>query len=114
MIEVGSGVVEVLQGTETLQERLLGGEMQDLQGCSEEVRLLLQIEPQQTMALKRQAFGTHAVISGRAIAIRQEFAEMAATDGTFHFVAPIKRSDQPAEEIAHPDEPLAGKDLGEE
>ena len=113
-IEVGGGVVEVLQGAETLQERLFGREMQDLQRRGEEVRLLLQVEPQQTVPFKRQALGAHSIVGRRAIPVGQELAEVAAADGAFHLVAPIERPDQPAEEVAHPDEPLAWEDLGEE
>jgi hypothetical protein len=61
------------------------------------------------MPLKRQTLGAQSVIHRLAIAVRQKLSEMAATNGTFHFVAEIKRTDQKAEQIAQLDEPLAGK-----
>ena len=91
-IEVGGGIVEVFQSTETLQERLLRREMQDLQRCSEEIRLLFQVEPQQTMPFERQALGAQTVIHRLAVAIGQKLTEMTAANGAFHLVAEIKRA----------------------
>lgn len=113
-IEVGSGVIEVLQGSETLQERLLGREMQDFQWCGKEIRLLLQIKPQQTMPFERQTFGTQAIVHRLAITVGQEFPEMTAANGAFHLVAQIKRTNQNTKQIAQFDEPLAGKNFREQ
>ena len=64
------------------------------------------------MALQRKTFGAHPVIHSFAIAVREKLTEMPATDGTFHLVAPIERTDQDAEEIAAPDQELARKQFG--
>ena len=87
--------------------------MQHFQRCREEIRLLFQIEPQQTMALKRQALGAQTVIHSLAVAIRQKLAEMSTTNGALHLIANIKRTDQKAKQIAQLDEPLSGKNLRE-
>ena len=63
-IQVSSGVVKVFQGAKTLQERLFGRKMQDLQRRSEKVRFFLQIKPKQTVSLQRQTFGTQSIIHG--------------------------------------------------
>ena len=112
-IQIRRGVIQILQGSETLQERLLWGKMQDLQRRGKKVRLLLQIQPQQTMPLKRETLGAKPVVRRLTVTVGQKLAEMLTTNWAFHLVAPIERAYQPTEQITHPDEPLAGKYLGE-
>jgi hypothetical protein len=113
-IQISRGVVQVFQSTEALQERLFGREMQNLQRSREEICLLLQVKPQQTVAFQGQTLGAHPIVHRLTIAIRQELAEVLPADWTFHLVAPIKRADQKTEQVTAPDQELTGKYLGEQ
>jgi hypothetical protein len=88
--------------------------MQDFQGCGKEIRFLFQIQPKQTVTFQGQTFGAHPVIDRLPVTVGQKLAEMPATNGTFHLVAPVKGTNQKTEEVTAPDQKLAWEQLCEQ